>query len=193
MGGHALGHHTLSPAVRRSLKACAGGGLALVILAMAGASWAATYRWLDEQGRVHYGDSIPPQYAGQGHSELNRQGRVIRQVERAPGSAEARARREREAAQKLAQEKADLERQRRDSALLATFASTHEIDLARQRALDQEQAQIDSLVMMRKHQEPGAEANYLDGQIRVHRNNLDAIRARYEADKARFIELTGGR
>ena len=32
------------------------------------------YRWVDEQGVVHYGDSIPPQYAEKEHAVLNNQG-----------------------------------------------------------------------------------------------------------------------
>ena len=32
------------------------------------------YKWVDEKGIVHYGDSIPPQYAKQERSILNRHG-----------------------------------------------------------------------------------------------------------------------
>jgi hypothetical protein len=32
------------------------------------------YRWVDEQGVVHYGDHIPPQYASQERAILNSQG-----------------------------------------------------------------------------------------------------------------------
>ena len=32
------------------------------------------YRWVDEQGVVHYGDNIPPQYASQDRTILNAQG-----------------------------------------------------------------------------------------------------------------------
>ena len=32
------------------------------------------YRWTDEQGVVHYGDNIPPQYASQAHASLDSQG-----------------------------------------------------------------------------------------------------------------------
>jgi len=193
MDGHALGHRTLSPAVRRGLRGCAGCGLGLAILVVAATSWATTYRWVDEQGRVHYGDSIPPQYASQGHSELNGQGRVTKHVGRAPSSAEARQQRERAAARAEAEEHEARERQRHDNALLATFTSVRDIDLAKQRALDQEQALLDSLLIMRKHSESGTQAANVDAMIGERRKSMEAMRARYDADKARYLELTGGR
>lgn len=193
MDGHALGHRTLSPAVRRGLRGCAGCGLGLAILAVAAASWAATYRWVDEQGRVHYGDSIPPQYANQGHVELNGQGRVTKRVGRAPSSAEARQQRERQTAREEAEEHEARERQRHDNALLATFSDAREIELAKQRALDQEQAMLDSLLIMRRHSESKLESQHINDMIRMRQQNMEAIRARFAADKARYLELTGGR
>ena len=65
------------------------GYLALLAAAALGAAaWAApaarsssqssqkgiAYRWVDEQGVVHYGDNIPPQYASQDRAILNSQG-----------------------------------------------------------------------------------------------------------------------
>ena len=32
------------------------------------------YRWVDKNGQVHYGDSVPPEYAEQDRDILNRQG-----------------------------------------------------------------------------------------------------------------------
>ena len=32
------------------------------------------YRWVDKDGQVHYGDSVPPEYAEQDRDILNRQG-----------------------------------------------------------------------------------------------------------------------
>src|SRR3954447_18581929 len=40
-----------------------------------------TYRWTDEQGVVHYGDRIPPQYAQQERSVLNSQGVEVRRLD----------------------------------------------------------------------------------------------------------------
>ena len=39
------------------------------------------YKWVDEKGVVHYGDSIPPQYAKQERSVLNRHGVEVGRLE----------------------------------------------------------------------------------------------------------------
>jgi hypothetical protein len=190
MGGYELCDYTLSTAVRRALNRYVGRGLTLAILLAASVGEAATYRWVDEQGKVHYGDRIPPQYVGQGHSELNGQGRVIRRVDRAPSSTEARQRREQEHAQHETEEQEARVRQRRDNALLATYSSAREIELAKSRALDQEQAMLDSLLVMRKNSGSKAE---IDEMIRQRQKSMDATRAKYDADLARYHELTGSR
>ena len=41
------------------------------------------YRWVDEQGVVHYGDNIPPQYAQQDRTILNKQGVALSHVDAA--------------------------------------------------------------------------------------------------------------
>src|ERR1700754_3407747 len=55
---------------------------------------AVTYRWTDEQGVVHYGDRIPPQYATKERAVLNSQGVEVRHLEaqRTPEQAAADAR-----------------------------------------------------------------------------------------------------
>src|ERR1700728_3950168 len=65
---------------RRRLLRALGLVVAFAGLIPAGANAAAndkktiTYRWTDDQGIVHYGDSIPPQYAEKEHSVMNKQG-----------------------------------------------------------------------------------------------------------------------
>ncbi|MBT8141627.1 MAG: DUF4124 domain-containing protein [Gammaproteobacteria bacterium] len=56
--------------------------LALLVLLAIGVlapmiSAAGLYRWVDENGRVHYGDSIPPKYSKLKREVLNRQGMVV--------------------------------------------------------------------------------------------------------------------
>ncbi|CAA6805012.1 MAG: Unknown protein [uncultured Thiotrichaceae bacterium] len=42
---------------------------------------AKTYRWVDEDGKIHYSQSIPPSASQGGHSEINaKQGVVVKQV-----------------------------------------------------------------------------------------------------------------
>lgn len=55
----------------------------LVILLLAGlllagnASAAEVYRWVDEDGEVHYSETLPPDFEDQGHDVLNRRGVVL--------------------------------------------------------------------------------------------------------------------
>ena len=150
-----------------------------------------TYRWVDEHGVVHYGDSIPARYSGAGHDVLDEQGRVIKRVESFSQKMQDKERRSQEDARRAAEARAALEQQRHDSALLATYDSSAEIDQARDRALAQELALIDSLQVMRKQSQSADEAAYIDAQIRLHDKNMAAIRQKYDADKARYQELTG--
>jgi Domain of unknown function (DUF4124) len=46
----------------------------------AGGSSGRTYKWVDSSGVTHYGDSIPPEYAQGSRSELNSQGVEVRKV-----------------------------------------------------------------------------------------------------------------
>ena len=40
-----------------------------------------TYRWVDDQGVVHYGDQVPPQYAQKEHTVLNTQGVEVKRLD----------------------------------------------------------------------------------------------------------------
>jgi len=86
-----------------------------------------TYKWVDEHGVTHYGDSIPPEYAHQGRSELNSQGVEIRQVPRQLSGAEA------DKAQKAATEAARL--RQHDSFLMTTYTSAKDIEQLRDERL----------------------------------------------------------
>ena len=47
---------------RRLRAGALGSALGLLIAATAGAAAATVYRWVDDQGRVHYSQGVPPQY-----------------------------------------------------------------------------------------------------------------------------------
>ena len=64
------------PAIRMPLLC------ALLLLVFASPALATTYRWVDAQGKVHYGDVMPSQSTGLGHQELDKQGRVIKETPR---------------------------------------------------------------------------------------------------------------
>jgi hypothetical protein len=88
-----------------------------------------TYRWVDEQGVVHYGDSVPPQYAQKEQSVLNSQGVEIQRLD-APKSPEQQAA-EDHARQEVIRKK------QHDSFLLSTYTSVHDIEALRDLRLEQ--------------------------------------------------------
>ena len=95
-----------------------------------------TYRWVDENGVVHFGDRIPPEYADQRSDVLNRQGVPV--GEREGRRTEAQREAERQRAQAQAEQQT---RQRRDRVLLQTYLSVEEIEMLRDRRLELLQAQ----------------------------------------------------
>jgi hypothetical protein len=94
------------------------------------------YRWVDSEGVVHYGDSIPAQYADLERHIVNNHGISVG-VMRAKRTAEEIAEEKRQDKLRLAR---DLQR-RRDQALLATYLSIDEIVLHRDRRVELFQAQ----------------------------------------------------
>jgi Domain of unknown function (DUF4124) len=87
------------------------------------------YRWVDEQGVVHYGDSIPPQYAQKEHAVLNDQGVVV-------AHSDAQKTPEQLAAEAAAREAAR-KGQQHDNFLLTTYTSVKDIESLRDVRLDQ--------------------------------------------------------
>jgi hypothetical protein len=94
------------------------------------------FRWVDENGVVHYGDSVPPEYADVEKQVLNHLGVTIAVV------------RGKKTAEEIAEENriAEVRRQenlqrRQDQALLATYLSVDEIIMHRDRRVELFQAQ----------------------------------------------------
>ena len=90
---------------------------------------AITYRWVDEQGEVHYGDRIPPQYAQKESTVLNSQGVEVRRVD-------AQKTPEQLAAEEKIQQGIVRQKQH-DSFLLSTYTSVKDIEALRDLRLDQ--------------------------------------------------------
>ncbi len=177
------------------------------------------YSWVDEHGKTHYGNTVPPQYAQQGNTELNKRGSVVKKTDAAL-TPEQRKAKEDELAQQKEDEKKVLEQKRRDKALLNTYTTEKEIDLVRDRNLQQGELQLQSMELRTKQVQPqldqalkrkedlvakkrplppdlqqeleekGKELRRLQEMIRLKRAEMDAIRARFEDDKKRFRELS---
>lgn len=86
-----------------------------------------TYRWMDEKGIVHYGDSVPPQYVQRESTILNRQGVQIGKLE-AQKTPEQLAEEERRQQEYLRQKQ-------HDSFLLTTYTSIADIERLRDERL----------------------------------------------------------
>jgi uncharacterized protein DUF4124 len=91
------------------------------------------YRWVDEHGVVHYGDSIPPKYARNSREILNSQGVEI-------GHVDAEKTPEQAAAEEHAEEKRVAQRQH-DYFLLSTYTSVKDIESLRDERLSQLEGQ----------------------------------------------------
>ncbi len=94
------------------------------------------YRWVDGEGVVHYGDSIPAEYAEIQREVVNQHGITV-DIMRAKRTEEEILEEQRQEAMR-----AEVELQRRaDQALLATYLSVDEIVLHRDRRVELFQAQ----------------------------------------------------
>jgi Domain of unknown function (DUF4124) len=91
------------------------------------------YRWVDEQGVVHYGDRVPPQYVEKERALLNSQGVVV-------GHLDAQKTPEQIASETRAHEEARKQKQH-DSFLVTTYTSVKDIEALRDVRLDQLQGQ----------------------------------------------------
>ena len=177
------------------------------------------YKWVDDKGVTHYGETIPPEYAHRDREELNKAGRVVEKKEVL--TPEERHAKELEDIKKREDDEAVLEQKRRDKALLNTYSSAKEIDLARVRNLQQVEARLnsissqlkmadDKLIGLQKEADgyaktskkipPSLQDDLQESQARLTKLQQDleksmaekaAVEARYDADKARYKELTG--
>ncbi len=172
------------------------------------------YKWVDENGTTHYGETIPPEYANRDAKKLDK-GRITDRDDTFDAAKQNSVRKE------SVEDKAALEAKRRDDALLNSYSNEKEIDRARDRNLLQVEARINSYGTLLKsaqatlndlHKESDsitkngrkipasltediadAEARVakLQKELETSQKESDAVKARYEADKQRYRELKG--
>ena len=193
----------------------------LILPLGAAAQQGATYRWVDDEGIIHYGDSIPPEYAEKPKQVLNEQGVTVDHLQGKKTAEEIEAER---VAEELRQ-KQELQR-RADMALLATYVNVSEIEMHRDRRVElfQAQARVTELYLRNLRNrldklraeagrykpyssDPNAasvdpslieEINETEGAITRHESNLQKyqnedqkIKDRFEVDISRFMALKG--
>ena len=189
-------------------------GATLVLCAVFSvAAEAKLYKWVDDNGETHYGEVVPPEYASKDKVQYDEKGRVIN--DKQPGedinNPEG----------KTAEQKAAIAQHRKDKALLNTYSNEKEIDLARDRNLQQVEARINSIQLLQKSAQESldsfrkeasaitggkqipaslqADISTAENKIAKLKQDLEAanakaasVRASFEADKARYHELTAG-
>ncbi len=115
--------------------------LSVFLLSAAFTVQARMYKWVDEDGQMHFGDKIPPKYLVKEHDELNEQGVTIKHREAAKTpeekAEERRLLREQKKAALIARKK-----KQRDRVLLDTYTTERDLVVARDSRLDAVGSQI---------------------------------------------------
>ena len=174
------------------------------------------YRYIDERGKTYYSDKPLTHLTGRPADQLSRQGTLIK---RDPGAAspEQRAAAEEERRKRADVEKVQSVEQRRNLALLATYASEKEIDDAQAFALrdpvalvreteeqlavtDKRRTQLksDADKLGAKNVTPqlreqlaqaGLDVKSIAAVLETKRRDVQLINDRYEEDRRRYVEL----
>ena len=122
-------------------------------------------KWIDENGQVQYGDSIPPRYAKKSIQTLNNEGVVIK-TRAAAKTPEQIAREKQLAALKASQERVRKAQARNDRILLDTFTNE------------------DEMIMTRD-----GKVEAIEAIIRVTKGRIEKIRQRLSSQKQRAANM----
>ena len=203
--------------IRRALPLVGAALGALALLSSSAPAHAATYKWVDEKGVVHYTDKMPPEDVNKARIELNKQGVPVKATEPAPTPEQRRAKAQEEERQKQ-QAKDQAELARKDRALLSSYTSESEIDLARNRSLRTIESVVQSskayseqlakrkagleakkktefankpmpAAMERELETTTAELARQEDLLALKQKEVIAVNAKYDADKKRWHEL----
>lgn len=177
------------------------------------------YKWVDDKGTTHYGETIPPEYANKDRQLLNKSGVVVKTQDIL--TPDERRAKEAESVKIQAEEATIRDQRLHDKSLTDTYSSVGEIELSRSRNLQQVDARINSinsqlkmananLLGLQKDAENRSKSGgkvpvSLQEDIKVAQDRVSilmqdlekykaekqAVDARYNADKARYKELTG--
>jgi len=171
-------------------------------------------------GQKVCGDILPAQCQVKGYKELNAQGVAVREVA-PPLTAEQRAQKEAEERRQKEEEAAQKEQKRKDQALLNTYSSEKDIDQLKARAEQEFLALIrqgegkvaDAAKRLDKLKgelefyknravPPELDKNIKDTEfdlrsqkdaVERRKQELEQVRAKYDKDKVRYIDLTRGK
>ena len=181
---------------------------------------AKTYCCLDAGGRQICGDLLPQECYGRAYREINERGVTLHQIE-APLTAEQKAKREAEIKRQKEEERIALEEKRQAQMLVSTYASEQDIDFVRDRILaDLDNFRKQAL---ERHQEALKRKQQLDNEAEFYKKKplphelktqiqanqaeiqaqlavveskqkeMEAVRAKFDQDKKRYLELVRGK
>lgn len=175
-------------------------------VSMAHADGKRIVKWVDKDGVTHYGDKPPMPTETSKSSVLNKDGITVKKIEQT-------------STQHQATDKVATEQSRRDSALLASYNSIEEIDIARDRNTKMDEFSLESLYQKRtnlkeyqqknntqianltksKRPVPAeilkererfvAEIAETERQITAKKQDIANTNARFEQDKIRYAQL----
>ena len=97
-------------------------------------------KWVDSSGVTHYGDKLPSQESGRSNVEMNNRGIILKKNV---------ILNQQDAQQDYQKQQEKLAQERRDKVLLASYTNAEEIDLARDRNLETDQAAIQALMQQK--------------------------------------------
>jgi hypothetical protein len=191
--------------------------LVLAAFAACGTAHAALYKWTDDHGVVHYSDTLPADAVNRASTQLNPQAMIVRRTQQARAVTENLPKAEAEAQKQRDADRGRVVAERRDRALLESYANEAEIELAKSRALATIDAQVTSAhgyvaqIQKRRKELEDKKSTYaprpVPGEIPREIETIDAelarqdqfiagklreaanVAARYDADKQRFREL----
>jgi len=115
---------------------------ATLLAVVSSTAQAQMYKWQDDKGVTHYGETIPAEYANKDRSELSKTGRVMKKTEVL--TAEERQAKAAEDVKMRAALEAEKVSKQRDKSLLNTYSNEKEIELSRQRNTQQVDIRIES-------------------------------------------------
>ena len=191
----------------------------LLLLACTGAKAAGEFYCCQDpsSGRRVCGDLLPEQCRGHAYRVLDHAGNIVKEVG-PPLTPEQKAEQAQEAKRRKQLEDAKREQRRRDQALLETYSTPEDIDLAQKKAesditmvIQATLTRLDALYSKRKKLSNEAEfykkkamppeltrdLSTVDHEIRLQQQLLDlkkkdfeTIKAKYDGDRQRYFELT---
>ncbi|MCL2872556.1 MAG: DUF4124 domain-containing protein [Betaproteobacteria bacterium] len=170
------------------------------------------YKWVDDQGVVHYSDKAPMDAGNHEQTVLDKQARSVKKIEAVNPTQKPRKLSDEEVAQQQREQEEKNNAERQDKALMTSYLSEGDIDLARDRDLSALDAQIEATKVVLTQQQtrrkelltrkekggvlPQGELETLEGEIATRNGSIDRalhekenLTAKYEQRKIRWREL----